>query len=237
MDDIFVLFGVAHSEQILAVLMFMYFGIGPITSALLNYFGFRITGTIGAVIIVIGIFSAAHSNSFKVLLITFGVISGIGFGIVGCTSILVVGHYFDRFRALACALAVNGGGVGTVIMGQIIPLFKDFQWRNKFMIFSGFFILLFPLVITYRSIKPRSVKVAVRPRVSFANLSSSDSSTITVEYTNQMKWRNFFSPSVNQYPSEVTSEHIFHFLKPCLDLEFFFFSSTTIGTENAINQN
>lgn len=184
----------------------MYFGIGPITSALLNYFGFRITGAIGTVFAIVGIFSAAFADSFSTLIVTLGIITGIGFGIISCTSILVVGHYFDKYRAVACSVAINGIGAGTMYMGQIIPLFKEFKWRDTFMIISSFYFLIFVLVLSYKSIKPRSVKVTPRPRVSFASLtSSSESSIITLDYTNEIKYKNY-QPSINPYPSETMSK-------------------------------
>lgn len=158
-DDIQRLFGVKNPETILSVMTCVYFGIGPITSALLNHFGYQVTGAIGATFTLIGVFVTAYADTYPLLMLSFGALCGAGSGITTCTCILVVGHYFDRYRALANAVAVCGTGAGTVFMGQVIPLFKEYGWADRQMIFSSFFLALYPLIATFKSLEPHVVRV------------------------------------------------------------------------------
>lgn len=53
----------------------MYYFIGPITSALLNRLGFRVTGWLGACLVAISFFSSSYCTSVQSLILTFGVLS------------------------------------------------------------------------------------------------------------------------------------------------------------------
>lgn len=57
---------------ILSIQGAMYYFIGPITSALLNKFGFRITGWLGSVLIVIAFFFSSYCNSVDCMISCFG---------------------------------------------------------------------------------------------------------------------------------------------------------------------
>lgn len=108
--------------------------------------------------------------------------AGFGYGVVNTTGILAAGHYFDKYRALANACCVSGTGAGILIMGQLFPfLLNKFSWQVVFKILAGISLLCFPMVATYKPLKPKKVKLTER-LVTF-NDSESDSSEITIEIT------------------------------------------------------
>ena len=53
-------------------------------------------------------------------------------------SIVSVGYYFERKRALATGIAVCGSGVGTFIMAPLSKYLLDvFDWQNALLILAG----------------------------------------------------------------------------------------------------
>lgn len=49
------------------------------------------------------------------LFLLYGVVGGIGFGMIYVPAVIAVGFYFDNKRALATGLAICGSGKSTVI--------------------------------------------------------------------------------------------------------------------------
>ncbi|CAK5080322.1 unnamed protein product [Meloidogyne enterolobii] len=98
---------------------------GPLASALANSFGCNTVAVAGAFIAAIGFLVSALIPALPVLYVAFGIIGGIGFGLVFLPAIVIVGQYFSEKRALATGIAVCGSGIGTAIFGQINPIILD----------------------------------------------------------------------------------------------------------------
>jgi len=86
-------------------------------SAAANLFGFRAVGMAGGIIgsmaFTVAWLSANHETcepNMAVLFLVYGVIGGIGFGLVYVPSIITVGFYFNKRRALATGIAISGSG-------------------------------------------------------------------------------------------------------------------------------
>lgn len=64
--------------------------------------------------------------------------SGFGFGMIYLPSIVSVGFYFERKRAIATGIAVCGSGIGTFIFAPLTKLLLDtFDWKNALFILAG----------------------------------------------------------------------------------------------------
>ena len=64
-----------------------------------------------------------------------GVVCGIAFGLVFTPSIVGVGLYFDKRRALATGIAVCGTGIGTFVMAPFTAWLLDmYSLRGTFLI-------------------------------------------------------------------------------------------------------
>ena len=56
----------------------------------------------------------------------------MGFGLMYLPSIVIVGYYFDKKRALATGIAVCGSGIGTFIFGPFTRILLDeYGWKGK----------------------------------------------------------------------------------------------------------
>lgn len=112
------------------------------------------------------------------------ILAGIGYGIINCTGILITGHYFEKYRALANAITMCGSGAGTVLIGQLVTfLLKQYKedWRLILKILSGLFLLTFPVVATYKPIKQKRVRVTEKKYL--LEETDSESSQITIDFT------------------------------------------------------
>ncbi|KAL4228580.1 hypothetical protein ACF0H5_011630 [Mactra antiquata] len=111
---------------------------GPIVSALTNKFGCRAVAMTGSVIATIAFILATFSPNIDVLIITYGVLGGFGFGMIYLPSIVSVGYYFEKKRAIATGIAVCGSGIGTFIFAPLTKYLLDqFDWRNALFILAG----------------------------------------------------------------------------------------------------
>ncbi|GAU93371.1 hypothetical protein RvY_05324 [Ramazzottius varieornatus] len=99
---------------------------GPIVSALCNKYGARKITVIGSFIAALGIAASSFSVNLAMMMVMYGLVSGIGFGFVYLPAIVIVGEYFDKKRALATGIAVSGSGVGGFFFSKvIIPLLLE----------------------------------------------------------------------------------------------------------------
>lgn len=111
--------------------------------------------------------------------------AGIGYGMTSCAGILITGHYFEKYRALANGITMCGSGAGAVLIGQLVMfLLKEFEddWRRILKILGGLFLLLFFLTATFKPLKETKVRV-VEKKITFKE-SESDTSQITINITN-----------------------------------------------------
>ncbi|XP_076098606.1 monocarboxylate transporter 4-like isoform X1 [Mytilus galloprovincialis] len=122
------------SSLITAVLFFTC----PLSGYLIERFGERKVAIAGSLIAGIGMTSSAFVNSVPALLLTYGIISGIGCGIAFMPGSVAVAKYFKKHRNLAMAIASAGGGVGSFAFPPIIEMLNEYYtWRGMFLILGG----------------------------------------------------------------------------------------------------
>lgn len=67
---------------------------------------------------------------------------GIGFGFIYVPSIISIGFYFERWRALATGIAVCGSGIGTFAFAPLSEvLINHLGWRGA-LLFQGGLVLM-----------------------------------------------------------------------------------------------
>jgi MFS family permease len=117
--------------------------VGPVTSALTNKYGCRPICMIGAIISAIGFIGAAYSPNLQLLLVTYGLIAGVGFGMLYLPAIVCVSYYFESKRARATGIAVSGSGVGAIVFAPLITSLNEVaDWRHVCLGFAGLLALL-----------------------------------------------------------------------------------------------
>lgn len=114
------------------------YGAGPLSGVLTNRFGHRVVAMVGGVIAGVGLILSAYATSIYHLYLTFGVITGFGFGVANIAVVTIVPVYFEKFRSIAIGFAVCGAGVGTFLYPPLLRfLANEFGWRGAMLITGG----------------------------------------------------------------------------------------------------
>lgn len=116
----------------------VYLSAGPVVSALANKYGCRAVCIGGSIVGCIAFVLSTFSTSINMLMITYGVIGGFGFGMIYLPAVVAVGYYFETKRSLATGIAVCGSGFGTFTFAPLASFLLDiFSWKDSLLIFAG----------------------------------------------------------------------------------------------------
>ena len=74
--------------------------VGPIASIFVNKFGPRLTCIFGAVISAVSIFISTFSVNVYMLMVFYGVLGGLGLGLMYVPAVTAVGYWFEKKRSL-----------------------------------------------------------------------------------------------------------------------------------------
>ncbi|PIO74491.1 hypothetical protein TELCIR_03498, partial [Teladorsagia circumcincta] len=117
-------------------------GSGPLASAVCNKYGCRATAITGAIIAITGCTASYFASEMWHIIVSVGIIMGIGSGFMYCPAIVIVTMYFEKRRSLATGIAVTGAGVGTMVFSPINDyVMSRYGWRAVFLVFNGVFAL------------------------------------------------------------------------------------------------
>jgi len=104
---------------------------GPLAALGVNRLGTRITCMVGSVIAGVAIFCSSFSSTLPVLVLTYGVLGGIGLGLMYVPAVVAVGQYFSRRLSFATGLCVTGSGVGTFVFAPIASALVEWAgWQG-----------------------------------------------------------------------------------------------------------
>ncbi|CAB3400908.1 unnamed protein product [Caenorhabditis bovis] len=130
------------ASLIISLLTGLTLGSGPLASAVCNKYGCRTTTIIGSAIAFIGCLSSYFAQAMWQIVISVGIVMGVGFGLMYCPAIVIVTMYFEKMRSLATGIAVAGAGVGTVLFAPINAyLIENYGWRSVFLAFLFILVL------------------------------------------------------------------------------------------------
>ncbi|CAH0723123.1 unnamed protein product, partial [Brenthis ino] len=111
---------------------------GPVMSALVDRYGCRSMTILGGIISTIGFVLASISTTLEMMMITFGVIAGLGLGLVYVTAVVSIAYWFEKKRNLAVGLGACGTGVGTFVYAPMTQYFiEEYGWRGTILLLSG----------------------------------------------------------------------------------------------------
>ncbi|XP_023029539.1 monocarboxylate transporter 5 isoform X2 [Leptinotarsa decemlineata] len=119
----------------------MYLSAGPLVSALTNKFGCRAVCVSGSIIATAAFVLSTFSPTVNWLMLTYGFMGGVGFGLIYLPAVVCVGYYFETKRSLATGIAVCGSGVGTFAFAPLATILLDnYGWRGANLILAGFIL-------------------------------------------------------------------------------------------------
>ncbi|GJQ77400.1 hypothetical protein Trydic_g20802 [Trypoxylus dichotomus] len=160
---------------------------GPFSAALVNRFGFRWVVSIGCVISSASCFLTGFSMRWYQMILAYGVLGGIGFGMMYVSAIIVIGFYFERWRALASGVSLCGAGIGSTCMPPLLSMvIKTLGWRVAFHILGAMCITCILCGFVFKPIKP------VRVRIDLVGAPKRTLSNITEVQETKSKMSQFF---------------------------------------------
>ncbi|GAB0090132.1 monocarboxylate transporter 14 [Sergentomyia squamirostris] len=116
----------------------VYLSAGPIVSALANKYGCRSVCIAGSILACAAFVLSTFSTSVTMLMLTYGVMGGFGFGLIYLPAVVAVGYYFETKRSLATGIAVCGSGFGTFAFAPLATyLLEQMDWKNANYILAG----------------------------------------------------------------------------------------------------
>ncbi|XP_055837911.1 uncharacterized protein LOC129906263 [Episyrphus balteatus] len=134
---------------------------GPFVSALANRYGFRPVTVVGAIFAAASFGLSYYATSVEFLFISYGFLGGIGFCMVYIPSVITIGYYFEKWRALATGIAMCGSGVGTFIFAPLTShLAKEYGWRNTMGIQALIILSCALYGAAFRPIQPIQLAIA-----------------------------------------------------------------------------
>lgn len=99
--------------------IFLLFFIGTWSGRATDAGFFRPVFILGSLIQLLGIFTTSFTTKYWQILLSQGICTGIGNGLVFCPSVAILSGYFSRKRALAIGVAASGSATGGVIIPAI----------------------------------------------------------------------------------------------------------------------
>ncbi|XP_046556381.1 monocarboxylate transporter 3-like isoform X2 [Haliotis rubra] len=129
------------------------FGIGFLSGIFIKIFGMKTVMTAGGLVSSLGLFTSWFAQSVAHLIVTAGVMNGIGNSFIFISTTTLVAGTFNKPRTRSIALAgiMFSGGVGTVVFPYIITGLKSvYGLRGTLLLISCFYLqtILSTLVIT-----------------------------------------------------------------------------------------
>lgn len=115
------LLGISATESLLpfTTLLVVFAVLMPITGFYIDRFGSRMVTAVGGVIMGLGYILSSFAGNITTLVLTYGVMAGIGVGIAYGVPLAVVARWFPERKGLAVGLTVVGFGLSPLITAPI----------------------------------------------------------------------------------------------------------------------
>ncbi|CAB3367154.1 Hypothetical predicted protein [Cloeon dipterum] len=151
----------ARTALVGSLLSGFYLIAGPFVSALSNRYGFRAATILGAVLGAIGFSVSYFADSVTFLYLSYGIVGGVGFGLIYVPAVIAVGFYFERWRALATGIAVCGSGIGTFLMAPLSTYLIDtYDWKVALLVQAGIVLSCAVVGLLFRPLEPTLVETS-----------------------------------------------------------------------------
>lgn len=133
-----------------------YLLVGPFVANLANHFDCRRVAILGSLVSSAAFIAAVFARNVKYLIVFYGIVGGIGFGLIYLPSIVMVQYYFEKKRAFATGIAVCGSGIGTFIFSPLTQMLIDtYGWRGMLLIQAGIILHCGAASGLFRPLQPK----------------------------------------------------------------------------------
>lgn len=124
-----------------------------------NRFGPLKTVITGTLISMGALFVTSQGTSIYFIMISYGVVFGIGSCFVYLPLYLTMPRYFTKRRSLALGLVATGPGGGLFVMSPVMQALVDaLDWLRTFMVLGGIVFIICPLLCVFLRIPDDNAK-------------------------------------------------------------------------------
>lgn len=111
---------------------------GPIMSNLVDKYGCQKMTMLAGIFGCAGFVLSSMSHSVEILFFTFGIISGLGLGVIYVSAVVSIAFWFESKRTFATGIGASGTGLGTFIYAPFTHwLIESYGWRGATLILGG----------------------------------------------------------------------------------------------------
>ncbi|OQV25468.1 putative Monocarboxylate transporter 12 [Hypsibius exemplaris] len=125
------------TAAVLSVQIGVTYGCGPLVNFLYEKFGAQAVALAGALLAAAGFGLSLLTTTIWEMMLTYGVLTGLGFGLMYLPAIMSVTSWFENRRALATSIAVSGSGVGTFALNPLTALILEHYGFSTSLLFRG----------------------------------------------------------------------------------------------------
>jgi predicted MFS family arabinose efflux permease len=203
-----------HVSNVAAVALLVMAAVAPVSGLILDRKGLRFTLLLGLIAVFISCVVISIAESVWVLLIGFGVIGGVGFGIIATHVVAsAVARVYPEKVGFASGIATSGSTAGQFLIVPLIAfIFASFSWRWGFVGIAVGVACLIPFVWWVPSDKPAKEL----NEASSANSSSDLKSTIKTLFATPVFHLLFWSYVICGYTTTgVIETHLMPYASFC----------------------
>ncbi len=141
----------------------LYIGAGVI-GAVIDRYGSRTMLAVGIILLCSGLFLTSIATSLFVLILAYGILTGLGMSIVYIVSYATVPRWFDRRQGFAAGVASSGLGFGMLVVAPVATWLIDaIGWRETLVVLAiGAALLLTGVFLLIRD-DPNSAGITPPP--------------------------------------------------------------------------
>lgn len=128
--------------------------LGPISAILIKKYSHRTLIISGGICIGGGLMVSSLAPSIGVLYMTYGIISGIGYGLCFSPSVVIIANYFNKYRAFASGISLAGGGLGGMVFPYLIQyLLKKHGLGDALRVYGAIMLSICPCGLLMRPLQ------------------------------------------------------------------------------------
>ncbi|XP_048247365.1 monocarboxylate transporter 12-like [Haliotis rufescens] len=110
---------------------------GPFIGMVEGRLGHRLASFVGGILILLGLTSASFCRTVTGLILTFGVITGLGCGLAANVSGVAPGDYFNKRLPAAYGICMSGGALGLLVVGPLTIFLLDLYTLSGTLLILG----------------------------------------------------------------------------------------------------
>lgn len=136
--------------------------IAPVTGTLCRRFTSRKVSFLGGLMCFLGLLLGSQAATMNQLILSTGLLTGLGAGLTTTPGVLIVSLYFDKRRTFASALCVSGNALGGFFLPPLVDyLLGAYGLRGTFMILAAMQLHICALSMLYRPISHHALVQAM----------------------------------------------------------------------------